>query len=88
MSTSGPSICQSRTRTSRIAVVELTSLRVDSLPRGAGDRDPPSNDDCADVLNSRTEVVSVNDLKIVRSRVGLESTEVLMHVLSIGDSAL
>ena len=87
MLTSGPSICQRRTRNSRIAVVELTSSRVDSLPPGVGDRNPPSKDDCADVVDARTEGVSVNDLEIVRWRVGLESTEVLMHVLSIGDRA-
>ena len=71
-----------------MAVVELTNSRVDSPPRCVGDRNSPSNDDGADVVDSRTEGVSVNDLKTLRSRVGLESTEVLMHILSISKSAL
>ena len=88
MSTSGPSICQSGASTSGIAVVDLTSSRVDSPPGGVGDRNPPSNGDCAKIVGFRTEGVSVNDLKTVRSRVGLKSTEVLMHIMFIGESAL
>ena len=85
---SGRPICLLRTSTSGIAVVERTSSRVDSPPRFVGDRNSPSNNDCADVIDSRTEGVSVNDLGTACSRVGWESTEVLMHILSIGESAL
>ena len=69
-------------------MVELTSSRVDLPPRGVGDGKPPSNDDSADVVNARNEGLSVNDPESVRSRVGLESTEVLMHILSICESTL
>ena len=88
MLTSGPSIFLTPTRTSGIALVELTSSRVDSPPRGVGDPKPPSNADCADVVDSRNEGVSVNVLEDVRERVALEWTEVLMHILSIGESML
>ena len=88
MSTSGPSISLSRTRTSGIPPVELTSLRVGSPRRGVGDRKPPSNDDCADVVDPRTEGVSVNDLESVRSKIGLESTDVLMHMVPFRESIL
>ena len=88
MWTSGPSIFLSRTSTCGIAVVELTSSSVSSPPRGVGDRKPPSNGDCADVVDPKTEAVSVNDLESVRSRIYLESTEVLMHILPVGESIL
>ena len=86
--TSGPSMRLFGTSTSGIPVVELTSSRVDSPPRCVGDPNPSSNDDCADVVDSRTEGVSVNDLETVRSRLGLELTRVLMQILSISQSAL
>ena len=88
MSTSGPLIFLSRTSSSGIAVVKLTSSRVNSPPRGVGHLKPPSHDDYADVVDSRTKGVSVNDLESVRSRVGMGSTKVLMHILCIGESTL
>ena len=57
MSPSGPSICRFRTSTSGIAVVEKTSWCIDSPPRCVGDQNPASNDDCADIVDSRTEGV-------------------------------
>ena len=69
-------------------MLELTSSRVDSPPGCVGDRNSPSNDDCADVVDSRTEGVSVNDLEAAFLRDDLELTEVLMHILSIGESVL
>ena len=86
--TSGPSICLLGTSTSGIAVVELTSLRVHSPPRCVGEQEPPSNDGCADVVDSRTEGIPVNDLETVRSSVCLELNEVLMRILSIGEIVL
>ena len=88
MLTNGLSICSFRTSTSGISVVELTSSRVGSPLRCVSDRSPLSNDDCADIVDSRNEGISVNDLETVRSGVGLESTQVLVHILSIGESTL
>ena len=88
ISTSGSSMCLLPTSASGITVIELTSSRVHSPTRCVGDSNPPSNDDCADVVDSRTKGISVNELTTVRSRIGLESTEVLMHILSIRESAL
>ena len=88
MSTGGPSIGLLRTSTSGHAVVELTSLHIYSPPRCVGNRNSPNNDKETDVVDSRSEGVSVNDLKAGGSRVCLESTEVLMHILAIGESAL
>ena len=39
-------------------------------------------------MDTRTDGISVNDLKAAGSRVSLEWTEVLMHILAIGESAL
>ena len=39
-------------------------------------------------MDSRAEGISVTDLEAAGSRVCLESTEVLMHILSIGERAL
>ena len=58
-----PSICLLQTGTSGHAVVELTSLRMDSPPRRVGNPNSPSNDDDADVVDPRTERISVNDLQ-------------------------
>ena len=69
-------------------MVELTSSRIDSPPRCVGNRNSPNNDDDTDVVDSRAEGISVNDLKAAGSRVCLESTEVLMHIPAIGGSAL
>ena len=88
MSTGGPSIGLLRTSTSGHAVVELTSSRINSPPRRVGNRNSPNNDDDTDVVDSRAEGISVNDLEAAGSRVCLESTEVLMHLLAIGESAL
>ena len=61
---------------------------MDSPPRCVGNRNSPSNDDDADIVDPRTEGISVNGLETACSRVCLESTEVLMHILAIGESAL
>ena len=88
MSTCGPSICLLRTSASGHAVVEPTSSRIDSPPWRVGNQNCPNNDDDTDVVDSRTEGISVNDLETAGSRVRLESTEVLMHILAIRESAL
>ena len=88
ISTGCPSICLLQTGTSGHAVVELTSLRIDSPPRRVGNRNSPNNDDGADVVDPRTKGASVNDLEAAGSRVCFESSEVLMHILAIGGSAL
>ena len=69
-------------------MVEVTSSRIESPPRRVGDRNCPNNNDDADVVGPRTEGISVNDLEAAGSRVRLELTEVLMHILAIGESAL
>ena len=53
-----------------------------------GDREPPSNDDRADIVVTRAEGVSINDLESVCSRIGLKSTEMLMHLLPVGESIM
>ena len=88
MSTVRSSIGLLRTSTSVHAVVELTSSRIDSPPRCISNRNSPNNDDGTDVIDSRAEGISVNDLKAAGLRVFLESTEVLMHILAIGKSTL
>ena len=88
MSAGGPSIGLLRTSTSGHAVVELTSSRIDWPPRCVRNRNSPNDDDDTDVADSKAEDVSVNDLKAAGSRVCLASTEVLMHILAIGESAL
>ena len=75
-------------RYQRHAVVELTSWRIDSPPGRVGNRNSPNNDNGADVVKPRTEGISVNDLEAAGSRLRLESTEVLMHMLVIGESAV
>ena len=66
----------------------MTSSCIDSPPRRVGNRNSPNNDDDTDVVDSRAEGISVNDLEAAGSRVCLESTEVLMHILTIDESAL
>ena len=89
MSTSGPSICFLRTSTSGHAVVELTSSRIDSPPWRVSNRNSSNNDDGTDVIDFRAQGTSVNDLKHVGSRTFfLESTEVLMYILTISESTL
>ena len=89
MSTGGPSIGLLQTSTSGHAVVQLTSSRIDSPPRCVSNRNSPNNDDGTDVIDSRANGISVNDLKHVGSRTFfLESTEVLMHILAVGKSTL
>ena len=85
ISTGSTSICLLRTGTSGHAVVELTSSRVDSPPRRFSNRKSPSNND---VVDPRNEGIWVGNLETACSRVCLESTEVLMHILAIGGSAL
>ena len=89
MSTSGPSIGFLRTSTSGHAVVELTSSRIDSPPWRVSNRNSSNNDHGTDVIDSRAEGISVNDLKHVGSRTFfLELTEVLMYILAISESTL
>ena len=89
MSTSGPSIGFLRTSTSGHAVVELTSSRIDSPPWRVSNRNSSNNHDGTDVIDSRAEGMSVNDLTHVGSRTFfLGSTKVLMHILTISESTL
>ena len=70
-------------------MVDLTSLRINSAPRCVSNPNSANNDDGTDVINSRTEGISVNDLKHVGPGIFfLESTEVLMQILDIGESTL
>ena len=89
MSTSGPSLGFLRTSTSAHAVVELTSSRIHSPPWRVSNRNSSNNDDGTDVIDSRAKGISVNDLKHVGSRTFfLESTEVLMYILTISEGTL
>ena len=89
MSTSGPSISFLRISTSGHAVVELTSSRIDSPPWRVSNRNSSNNNDGIDVIDFRAESISVNDLKHVGSRTFfLESTEVLMYILTISERTL
>ena len=70
-------------------MVELTSSRIDSPPWRVSNRKSSHDNDRTDVIDSRTEGISVNDLKHVRLRTFfLESTEVLMYILTISEGAL
>ena len=89
MSTSRPSIGFLRTSTSGHAVVELTSSRIYSPPWRVSNRNSSHNNDGTNVIHSRAKGISVNDLKHVGSRTFfLESTEVLMYILTISEGAL
>ena len=89
MSSSSPSIGLLRTSTSGHAVVELTSSRIDSRPRRVSDRKSSHNNDGTEVIDSRTEGISVNDLKHVGlTTFFLESTEALMYILTISEGTL
>ena len=89
MSTSRPSIGFPRSSSSGHAVVELTSLRIDSPPRRVGNRKSSHDNDGADVVHFRAEGISVDDLKHVGLRTFfLESTEVLMYILTISEGTL
>ena len=89
MSASGPSIGFLQTSTSGHAVVELTSLRIDSPPWRVSNRNSSNNDYGTDVMDFRAEGISVNDLKHVSSKnFLLESTEVLMYILTVSESTL
>ena len=89
MSTSRPSIGFLRSSTSGHAVVELTSSRIDSPPRRVGNRKSSHDNDGADVVHFRAEGISVDDLEHVGLRTFfLESTEVLMYILTISEGTL
>ena len=89
MSTSRPSIGFLRTSTSGQAVVQLTSSRIDSPTWRVGNPNSSHNNDGTDVIDSRAEGISVNELKHVGSRTFfLESTEVLMYILTISEGTL
>ena len=89
MPTSGPSIGFLRTSTSGHAVVELTSSRIDSPPWRVSNRNSSHNNDGTDVIDCRAEGILVNDLTHVGSRTFfLESTEVLMYILTFSEGAL
>ena len=66
----------------------MTSSRVNSPPRRVGNRNSASNDDGADVVDQRTEGIYVSDLETACLRICMESTEALMHILTIGVSVL
>ena len=89
MSTSRPSIGFLRTSTSGHGVVELTSSRIDSPPWRVSNRNSSHNNDGTDIMDSRAEGISVNDRKHVGLRTFfLESTEVLMYILTISEGTL
>ena len=89
MSTSRSSIGFLRTSTHGHAVVELTSLRIDSPSWRVSDRKSLHNNDGTDVIDSRTEGISVNDLKHVGlGTFFLESTRVFMYILTISEGTL
>ena len=88
MPASSRTVLLTQTRIGGMDVIKLTNSRVDSPPCGVGDREPPSNDDRADVVLTRAEGVLMNDLGSVCVRIGLKSTEMLMHVLPVGESIL
>ena len=75
-------------RYQRHCCVELTSSCVDSPPQRVGNQNSPSNNDGADVVDPRAEGISVGDLETACSRVCLESTEVLVHILTINERVL
>ena len=68
VSTSRPSIGLLQTSISGQAVVELTSSRIESPPWHVSNRKSSHNNDGTDVIDSRTEGISVNDLKHVGLR--------------------
>ena len=89
MSTSRPSLGFLRTSTSGHAVVQLTSSRIDSPSWRVSNRNSSHNNDGTDLIDSRAEGIWVNDLKDVGSRTFvLESTEVLMYILTISERTL
>ena len=89
MSTSRPSIGFLRTSTSGHAVVELTSSHIVSPPWRVSNRKSSHNNDGTDVIDSRTEGISVNDFKHVGlGTFFLESTQVLMYILTISEGNL
>ena len=70
-------------------MVELTSSRIDSPPWRVSNRNWSNNNDGTDVIDFRAGGLSVNDLKHVGSRTFfLESTEVLMYILTISERNL
>ena len=88
MAASSSTLLPTRTGTGGIAVVKPTSSYVDSPGWGVGDREPPSNDDRADVIISRAQGVSINNLKSSCWRIGLKLLEMLMDVLPFCESIL
>ena len=62
MLTNRPSIDFLRAITSGHAVVELTSSRIDSPPWRVSNRNSSHNNDGTDVIDSRAEGISANDL--------------------------
>ena len=88
-STSRPSIGFLPTSTSGHAVVALTSSSIDSPQWPISNRNSSHNNDGTDVIDSRPEGISLNDLKHVGSRTFLlESTQVLMYILTISEGTL
>ena len=70
-------------------MVKLTSSRIDSPPWRVSNRNSLHNNDATDVMDSRAKGISVNDLKHVGSRnFFLESTKVLMYILTISKGTL
>ena len=70
-------------------MVELTSSGIDSPSWRVSNRNSSHKNDGTDVIDSRAEGISVNYLKHVGSRTFfLESTEVLMYMLTISEGTL
>ena len=70
-------------------MVERTSSRIDSPSWRVSNRNSSHNNDGTDVIDFRARGISVNDLKHVGSRTFfLESTEVLMYILTISEGTL
>ena len=88
VSTSLPSILLAGTRTGGIAVVKLASPRANSPPWGVSKLEPSNIDDCADIISVGTEGLSIESLESCCSRIVLKLMEVLMHVLSVGESTV
>ena len=84
--TRSPSIVPAKSGIDSIAVEELASPRVNSPPSSVRIRDPSDNDGPVDIVGVGTQTLSIRNLKRFCSRIGLKSTEILTHVLPIGES--
>ena len=74
--------------TNSIVEEELSGLGVNSPPSSIGDREPSSDDDHVDFSAVVDVAIPIDDLEHLGSRITLNSTKVLVHVLSVGKSTL